>query len=167
MFTLTRVRVVLMSDLLLCVCVCVCSQVRDAAADELVAKCPMGVFDIEDLGGACTSLVSLPSPSSSTHTHTLIHANPHARSLLAGGGKRAVVARSRNCSLCRECIRESAWADRVALLRVSDHFICTFSRLLLASLLGFIDGASRKCIPPNVSNIDARNFMTICFDFTN
>lgn len=29
-----------------------CAQVRDADADELVRKCPMNVFDIEDMGGA-------------------------------------------------------------------------------------------------------------------
>jgi DNA-directed RNA polymerase alpha subunit len=59
-------------------------------AEELVRKCPMKVFDIEDLGSE----------------------------------KVARVARPRNCSMCRECIREEAWAERVQLQRVKTHFIC-------------------------------------------
>lgn len=65
--------------------------VRGEVADQLVAKCPMGVFDIEDLGG---------------------------------GRRTAVAARPRDCTMCRECIREPEWDDRVQLLRKRDHFIC-------------------------------------------
>eukprot|EP01090_Pellita_catalonica_P022813 TRINITY_DN8_c0_g1_i1.p1 TRINITY_DN8_c0_g1~~TRINITY_DN8_c0_g1_i1.p1 ORF type:complete len:339 (+),score=37.32 TRINITY_DN8_c0_g1_i1:1017-2033(+) len=55
-------------------------------AQELVDKCPMNVFDIEDMG-------------------------------------KATVARPRNCSMCRECIRESRFERRINLLRVKNHFI--------------------------------------------
>lgn len=61
---------------------------QEAAA--LISRCPVGVFDIEEL---------------------------------ADGTKRAYVAKPRNCTLCRECIREPAWTDRVKLERVNDHFI--------------------------------------------
>ena len=37
--------------------------------------------------------------------------------------RRAVPARPRDCTLCRECVREPAWEDRVLLERVTDHFI--------------------------------------------
>ncbi|CAN0033639.1 unnamed protein product, partial [Ectocarpus sp. 13 AM-2016] len=65
-------------------------EVEGQEAEELVAKCPLNVFDIEDLGGA---------------------------------GKRAKVARPRDCTMCRECIREPGWSDKVSLSRVADHFI--------------------------------------------
>ncbi|KAL5698430.1 hypothetical protein ACHQM5_029465 [Ranunculus cassubicifolius] len=39
--------------------------------------------------------------------------------------KRATVARPRDCTLCRECIRGEGWEERVALRRVKDHFIYT------------------------------------------
>eukprot|EP00455_Lapot_gusevi_P012106 TRINITY_DN1567_c0_g2_i1.p1 TRINITY_DN1567_c0_g2~~TRINITY_DN1567_c0_g2_i1.p1 ORF type:complete len:386 (+),score=87.13 TRINITY_DN1567_c0_g2_i1:96-1160(+) len=64
--------------------------VENELADELVQKCPMQVFDIEDLGN---------------------------------GQRRASVARPRNCSMCRECIREPEWEQRIKLRRVRDHFI--------------------------------------------
>mmetsp|Transcript_17069 Transcript_17069/g.51636 ORF Transcript_17069/g.51636 Transcript_17069/m.51636 type:complete len:378 (+) Transcript_17069:84-1217(+) len=64
-------------------------KVTGDAAHELVSKCPMGVFDVEDLGGVVT----------------------------------AVAARPRSCSMCRECIREPEWDDRIKLSRVRDHFI--------------------------------------------
>ncbi|GFZ07356.1 RNA polymerase I subunit 43 [Actinidia rufa] len=41
------------------------------------------------------------------------------------GNKRAVVARPRACTLCRECIRGEGWDKYVALRRVKDHFIFT------------------------------------------
>jgi DNA-directed RNA polymerase I and III subunit RPAC1 len=66
-------------------------EVTDEQADALVAKCPMGCFDIEDL---------------------------------AGGGRRAVVSsKERDCTLCRECIREDEMAKTVRLARKKDHFI--------------------------------------------
>ena len=68
----------------------VSKTVQDDLAEELVAKCPMKVFDIEDLGNG----------------HTGVN-----------------VANPRNCSMCRECIREPEWQDRVELMRIRDHFI--------------------------------------------
>jgi len=35
----------------------------------------------------------------------------------------ATVARPRNCTMCRECIRHPGWDERVLLTRVKDHFI--------------------------------------------
>ncbi|XP_042504103.1 DNA-directed RNA polymerases I and III subunit RPAC1-like isoform X2 [Macadamia integrifolia] len=65
-------------------------EVEDEKAEELVKKCPVNVFDIEDIGN---------------------------------GKKRAIVAKPRACTLCRECIRGEGWEKRVALRRVKDHFI--------------------------------------------
>ena len=59
-------------------------------ADALKAACPMGVFDVEDIGK---------------------------------GTRRAVVARPRDCTTCRECLRPAGWSDRVALTRVMGHYI--------------------------------------------
>lgn len=43
---------------------------------------------------------------------------------IAGGGRQAVVARPRNCSMCRNCIIHSDdHAERVKLYRVKNHFI--------------------------------------------
>ncbi|KGN56027.1 DNA-directed RNA polymerases I and III subunit RPAC1 [Cucumis sativus] len=64
-------------------------EIEDELAEELEKKCPVNVFDIEDIAGK----------------------------------KRATVARPRDCTLCRECIRGDAWEKRVALRRVKDHFI--------------------------------------------
>eukprot|EP00188_Purpureofilum_apyrenoidigerum_P001541 Plantae.Rhodophyta-Purpureofilum_apyrenoidigerum.ctg18592.p1 GENE.Plantae.Rhodophyta-Purpureofilum_apyrenoidigerum.ctg18592~~Plantae.Rhodophyta-Purpureofilum_apyrenoidigerum.ctg18592.p1 ORF type:complete len:396 (+),score=62.86 Plantae.Rhodophyta-Purpureofilum_apyrenoidigerum.ctg18592:53-1189(+) len=36
---------------------------------------------------------------------------------------RAVVSRPRQCTMCRECIREAGWERKVKLSRVRDHFI--------------------------------------------
>ncbi|CAM9499777.1 unnamed protein product [Chrysoparadoxa australica] len=58
-------------------------------AKILKEKCPMDVFDVEDIAGVPT----------------------------------AKVARSRSCSMCRECIREKPWDERVKLSRKADHFI--------------------------------------------
>ncbi|XP_027933341.1 DNA-directed RNA polymerases I and III subunit RPAC1-like isoform X2 [Vigna unguiculata] len=42
------------------------------------------------------------------------------------GKRRAKVARPRNCTVCRECIRGGKeWEDRVSLRRVKNHFIFT------------------------------------------
>lgn len=65
-------------------------EIKDGDAEELVKKCPVNVFDIEDLGN---------------------------------GEKRAVVAKPRACTLCRECVRLAD--DQVELRRVRDHFIFT------------------------------------------
>ncbi|GKA52630.1 DNA-directed RNA polymerases I and III subunit RPAC1 isoform X1 [Tanacetum coccineum] len=66
-------------------------DIEDEDAQKLVKKCPVNVFDIEDIGDK----------------------------------RRATVARPRACTLCRECIREPGWEEKVALRRVKDHFIFT------------------------------------------
>ena len=43
----------------------------------------------------------------------------------AGGERAARVSRPRNCSMCRECVRQPEWAELVKLNRVRDHFIFT------------------------------------------
>lgn len=65
-------------------------DVQDELAVELVEKCPVNVFDIEDL---------------------------------SKGRKKAVVARPRDCTLCRECVLGEGWDKRVRLQRVKEHFI--------------------------------------------
>ena len=40
-----------------------------------------------------------------------------------GGVATARAARPRNCSMCRECIRQPGWDEKVKLLRERDHFI--------------------------------------------
>jgi hypothetical protein len=35
----------------------------------------------------------------------------------------AVVARPRDCTMCRECIRTDNWSERVQLRRKADHFL--------------------------------------------
>ncbi|KAJ1493213.1 DNA-directed RNA polymerases I and III subunit RPAC1 [Baffinella frigidus] len=68
-------------------------DVLDERADNLVAKCPISCFDIEDL---------------------------------AGGSRRAIVSeRERDCTLCRECIRDEDLAPQIRLARKKDHFIYT------------------------------------------
>lgn len=37
---------------------------------------------------------------------------------------KAIVSRPRDCTMCRECIREDGWEEKVRLSRVKDHFIC-------------------------------------------
>ncbi|KAJ3693261.1 hypothetical protein LUZ60_008741 [Juncus effusus] len=66
-------------------------EIKGEEAVELVKKCPVKVFDIEDL---------------------------------ANGEKKAVVARPRSCTLCRECIRGNT-EEEIELRRVRDHFIFT------------------------------------------
>ncbi|KAF8673192.1 hypothetical protein HU200_048742 [Digitaria exilis] len=64
-------------------------QIEGDEAEELVKKCPVNVFDIEDLGN---------------------------------GRKRAVVAKPRACTLCRECVMGPS-GEKIQLRRVRDHFI--------------------------------------------
>ncbi|KAG6465977.1 DNA-directed RNA polymerases I and III subunit RPAC1-like [Zingiber officinale] len=66
-------------------------EVKGQDAEKLVKKCPLNVFDIEDLGN---------------------------------GEKKAVVANSRACTFCGECIRDVS-EGLVKLRRVEDHFIFT------------------------------------------
>ena len=37
----------------------------------------------------------------------------------------AKVSRPRDCTMCRECIRNEGWSERVELKRKADHFIFT------------------------------------------
>mmetsp|Transcript_5010 Transcript_5010/g.18184 ORF Transcript_5010/g.18184 Transcript_5010/m.18184 type:complete len:353 (-) Transcript_5010:806-1864(-) len=61
--------------------------VKGAEAEELRGRCPMKVFDIDDIEDIAT------------------------------------VARPRDCTLCRECLREGAAKDAVRLHQVKEHFI--------------------------------------------
>jgi DNA-directed RNA polymerase I and III subunit RPAC1 len=40
-----------------------------------------------------------------------------------GGVPTATAARPRSCTVCRECVREPHWAERINLQRQKDHFI--------------------------------------------
>jgi DNA-directed RNA polymerase I and III subunit RPAC1 len=71
-----------------------------AEAEELVKRCPMGVFDIEDLGGG-------------------------GGGGGGKGGKRAVAKRQRACTVCRECLRIEGAGERIRVERQSTHFIFT------------------------------------------
>jgi DNA-directed RNA polymerase I and III subunit RPAC1 len=146
-------------------------------ARQLVAACPLGVFDIEDVGASrraaaagdpprararCGRLGGAPllaaavqraagrqctrccgalgaracAPPARARARSLaraLHSPPPASGVApsppratarAAGQARAVVARPRDCNLCRECIRRPEWVDRVSLERVADHFIC-------------------------------------------
>ncbi|RYH13284.1 hypothetical protein EON65_36025, partial [archaeon] len=77
-------------------------EVLDEQAEELRAMCPMGVFDIEDIGK---------------------NASKGGSKTASKPGKKAVVARPRDCTMCRECIRKEGWEERVRLARVADHFL--------------------------------------------
>jgi len=79
--------------------------VTGARAEELVAMCPLKVFDIEDLGAGA--------------------GGGGGKKAAGAGDKVAVVARPRDCTMCRECIRKEGWSERVRLRRKSDHFIFT------------------------------------------
>ncbi|KAK3158156.1 hypothetical protein QOZ80_2AG0133590 [Eleusine coracana subsp. coracana] len=65
-------------------------EIKGDDAVELQKKCPVNVFDIEELGDI----------------------------------KRAVVARPRSCTLCRECVMGPT-GEKIDLRRVRDHFIFT------------------------------------------
>lgn len=85
-------------------------MLNEEAAD-LAARCPMGVFDIEDLppaGGGGGGKKGGKSAGGGAG---------------GGGGKQAVVARPRDCTVCRECVREGPAKEKVKLRRVADHFI--------------------------------------------
>jgi len=64
-------------------------EIEGDAAEKLVKTCPMGVFDMEDIGNT----------------------------------RKAVVGTPRNCSMCRECIREPGMNEQIELSRVRDHFV--------------------------------------------
>jgi len=50
--------------------------------------------------------------------------NASAFFMNGAGERRATVARPRDCTLCRECVRGDGWDKRVQLRRVKEHFIC-------------------------------------------
>lgn len=74
-------------------------KLTSAESKELVKKCPMKVFDIED-------------------------GNKRVFFYVGNIKGHAVVARPRDCTMCRECIREPEWEKRVQLNRIKDHYIC-------------------------------------------
>ncbi|KAL0888974.1 hypothetical protein Bca101_012957 [Brassica carinata] len=95
-------------------------EVEDDDAERLVQACPMKVFDIEDMGNGKEILCNSEFYTDSWKT----------------GRKRATVARPRDCTLCRQCVRENygeevkgegkqrkEWIENVALRRVKNHFI--------------------------------------------
>lgn len=105
-------------------------------AEELVKKCPVNVFDIEDIA---KGEMKLNQQLSCNCYHTSVWQFGTYLSWLSIidfvfvlnyfidhllGRKRATVARPRSCTLCRECIRGDGWEKLVALRRVKDHFIC-------------------------------------------
>ncbi len=49
-----------------------------------------------------------------------------------GNGPELVTARPRNCTMCRECVREPRHEKKVKLRRVRDHFICTLLIMIIA-----------------------------------
>jgi len=62
---------------------------------------------------------------------------------------KAYVKNQRNCTMCRECIREDGWDKRIKLLRVKDHFIFSIE--------------STGILPPNVLFEEAvKVFMAKC-----
>jgi NAD-dependent dihydropyrimidine dehydrogenase PreA subunit len=75
----------------------------------------MNVFDIEDLGA--TGGVGTASSKGKKGTA--------AATTATTGGGRAVVARPRDCTMCRECIRkvDEGWDQRIQLRRKADHFL--------------------------------------------
>lgn len=120
-------------------------------AEKLMKKCPVNVFDIEDIGNGNVNhfiykislyasdyipMVHMLFNQSLTYSvleilvffNCLWHSVPifFIYELAAAGRKRATVARPRACTLCRECIREDGWEKYVALRRVKDHFICKY-----------------------------------------
>ena len=76
-------------------------SVTDNEADQLKAMCPMGVFDIEDLGGG-GGVAKKGSRSSSSSS-----------SSSSENSRVAVVKNPRDCTMCRECIRLEGWSDKV------------------------------------------------------
>jgi DNA-directed RNA polymerases I and III subunit RPAC1 len=89
-------------------------------ADALVKMCPMKVFDIEDFGSGDVSLGQGKKGKGKKHADDTAAAHEGAG---AGGRKRVVAARPRDCTMCRECIRHDGWSEKVKLGRAHDHFI--------------------------------------------
>jgi DNA-directed RNA polymerase I and III subunit RPAC1 len=79
---------------------------------------------------------------------------------LGGGKTKAVVARERNCSVCRECVREEEWKERVKLERKVDHFICKCYSFLFVwtvahGMLTAVNVESVGMLPPEVLFLEA------------
>lgn len=72
---------------------------------------------------------------------------------LASGTRRAVVARPRDCTVCRECLRPQGWEDRVAVERVTSHYIfsvestgCLSARELVSEALKVLAEKARALV---------------------
>jgi len=84
--------------------------------------CPMNVFDIEDLGASETTAKKGKGAKS---------VKPSASSSSAEGQSataRAVVARPRDCTMCRECVRhvDRGWDQRVVVNLVDASLLVCF-----------------------------------------
>lgn len=64
-------------------------EIKGSDAEKLVATCPMGVFDIEEIKGK----------------------------------KQASVRDSSRCTMCRECIKDSSFVDKVQIRKLRDQFV--------------------------------------------
>lgn len=64
------------------------------------------------------------------------------------GGASAVVARPRDCTMCRECIRHEGWDARVNLKRLAKHFIFTVES---SGCLDAQDIVKMVCIIPMIA----------------
>ena len=73
------------------------SDIKNEEAKELKKLCPVGVFDIEDLGRESTYIILICL-------------------------ERAVVGDVRKCTTCRECIRSSKFGDKIELSKIKDRF---------------------------------------------
>ena len=58
------------------------------------------------------------------HLQCFLSSDSHPIVCLADGHVQAVVARPRDCTVCRECIRPAEWQDHVKIERINDHYIC-------------------------------------------
>jgi DNA-directed RNA polymerases I and III subunit RPAC1 len=74
-------------------------------AQKLISICPMNVFDIED--------ITVPSTLTTGSSHNNSNSN----------NKRVVVSRPRDCTMCRECIRNPPYTDLIKLRRAAQHYL--------------------------------------------
>jgi NAD-dependent dihydropyrimidine dehydrogenase PreA subunit len=105
--------------------------VLNEEAEDLAARCPMGVFDIEDLGKK-------------------------------GGGRQAAVARPRDCTMCRECVREGPAKEKVKLRRVADHFIFSIESVGALPPERILKDVSVCLCPPPPIQPEGRNEGEVC-----
>eukprot|EP00871_Galdieria_phlegrea_P004785 jgi/Galph1/5307/GphlegSOOS_G3905.1 len=85
-------------------------DIRDTEAHQLVKKCPMQVFDIEEVSLAGEQQAMVEHEESSSTKGSSSHV-------------RAKVISPQRCTMCRECIREEGWEKKVRLSKVRDHFL--------------------------------------------